>query len=172
MQREKDENIFLIRNTDKKKQEKEEKRKAEKRKKQEEEKSTMNWLTEETEYHTVDEEEEDKDEEEEELAEPPNYVTESGYRPNLVQVLSDYEEGEQGQCVICGTRELVDTECENCPESVSIYSPRNYPKSDVYFIPPIYLTNYGTVTMILDHMNRSTRETELTFFGNLCKSIL
>jgi hypothetical protein len=86
---------------DNKKQETKEKHKAEERKKREEEKSTMNWLTEKPDYHTADEEDEDK--EEQELMEPPNYVTESGYRPNPVQVLNDYEEGEQGQCVICGT---------------------------------------------------------------------
>jgi hypothetical protein len=43
------------------------------------------------------------------------------------------------------------------------YSPINHP-DDVYLIPPIDLTHYGTVTMIQDHMNRSTRETELIFF--------
>jgi hypothetical protein len=63
----------------------------------------MNWLTEDTEYHTTaDEKEEDKEEEEQELPEPPNYVTESGYRPNPVQVPNDYKPGEQGECFICG----------------------------------------------------------------------
>jgi hypothetical protein len=133
---------------DKKKQEKKVKCKAEEKKKRAEEKSTMNWLTEDTDYHTADDEEENKDKEETELPEPPDYVTESGYRPNLVQIPNDYEPGEQGECVICGTRGPVETECGNCPEAVSIDSPTNYLETDVYLIPPIDLTNYGSVINI------------------------
>jgi hypothetical protein len=139
---------------------KKEKRKAEERKKREEQKSTMNWLADEKDDET---EEEEVDEEEQELPEPPNFVMESGYKPNLVQVSNDFEPGEQEECIICGMSRPLDTECDNRPEAVSIYSPTNYPKTDIYLIPPIDLTNYGTVTTILDHMNRRTRETELIF---------
>jgi hypothetical protein len=78
---------------------KKEKRKAEERKKREEEKSTMNWLADERDDKT---EVEDKDKVEQELLDPPNYVTELGYRPNPLDVPNDYEPGEQGECIICG----------------------------------------------------------------------
>jgi hypothetical protein len=57
-------------------------------------------------------------------------------------------------------------ECDNCPEGTSIYSPTNHP-DDAYWIPPLDLENYDTVMPILDHINRSTRVTELQFFWEL-----
>jgi hypothetical protein len=59
---------------------------------------------------------EDYEDEEQELLEPPNYVMESGYRPNPVLVPNEYEDGEKGQCVICGAKGPVETECNNFPE--------------------------------------------------------
>jgi hypothetical protein len=68
--------------------------KAAERKIWEEENETLDWLTEEQ----VDETEvEDYEDEEQELLEPPNYVMESGYRPNPVLVPNEYEDGEKGQ---------------------------------------------------------------------------
>jgi hypothetical protein len=157
---------------DKKKLEKKGKREAEERMKRAEEKSTMNWFTEDTDYHTVDEEEENKDEEEQELLEPTSYVMESGSRPSPVKVPKEYEPGIQRECVICGSRGPVDAECDNYPEALSIYLPTNYPDRDVYLIPPIDLTHYGMVMMILDHINQITRATELIFFGSLFKNTL
>jgi hypothetical protein len=128
--------------------------------KREEEKSTMYWLADEG------TEEKDEESEEEELPDPPSYVTESGYRPSLYRVPNQYEPGEQGECGICTSNVPVENECDSCPEGTSIYSPTNHP-DDGYLIPPLDLDNYDTVMPILDHMNLSTKETELQFFWEL-----
>jgi hypothetical protein len=91
---------------------------------------------------------------------------ESGYKPSPYLVPNQYEPEEQSECVICTSKGPVDTKCDNCPEGTSIYSPTNHP-DEAYLIPPIYLANYDTAMPILDHMNLSTRETELQFFWEL-----
>jgi hypothetical protein len=141
---------------DKIRQEKKEQREEEERKKREEEKSYMNWLEDEQDKET--EADDDEDEEKEELPDPPSYVMESGYKQSTYLVLNKYEPDEQGECVACTSRGLVDTECNNCPEGTSIYSPTNHP-DEAYLIPPIDLANCDTAMPILDHMNLSTRET-------------
>jgi hypothetical protein len=130
------------------------------RMRREEEKSTMDWLAE------KGTEEEDEEGEKEELPDPPSYIMESGYRPSPYLVPNQYEPGEQGECIICMSKGPVDNECENRPEGTSIYSPTNHP-DDAYLIPLLDLDNYDTVRPILDHMNLSTRETELQFFWEL-----
>jgi hypothetical protein len=129
---------------DKVKQEKKEKREAEEQQKRKEEKLYMNWLEEEK---AKESEEEDNNEvENQELTDPPSYVMESGYKQNPMMVPNDYEPGEQGVCVICGTSGLVDTECEKFSEATLIYSPTNYPvDTEHYVIPPIKLSGHSTV---------------------------
>jgi hypothetical protein len=63
------------------------------------------------------------------------------------------EDQEVGVCKNCGSWGLVEQECDSCPEGFSMCCPSN--EDDQCIVPPNDLTHHETVTMIVDHTNRS-----------------